>query len=91
MGFVAIEAAILKWTFTITLIEKFARNCTKPFFVLFYKIFFILTLFNIIVTWNNQITILSTNGTGTEMLLFHFLVVGSSPVTDALETERMIT
>jgi hypothetical protein len=84
-----VETRVLEWTVALLLVEMLARNGVKCFCVLIDQCVLDFTFVDHPGAWNDEITILSTDRTGPVMSLLHLLVVGGSPVTNALKTECM--
>lgn len=88
---VSVEARVLERTVPFALSKMFAGNGSQCLAILINKFVFEVTLINHACAWNDQITVLSADGAGPVMSLLDFLIVSGSPVSDALETERMLT
>jgi len=68
-----------------------AWNGAQGFTVLFDELVLEVAFINHSGTWDDQVTVFSADWAGSVMGLLYFLVVGGSPVTDAIETESMCT
>lgn len=69
----------------------FARDGVEGLSVLLNQLIFKVIVCDHYIAWNDEIAFRSADRTGPVVGLLYFLVVGGSPVSDAIKTERMRT
>ena len=84
-----IHATISEGTLASTLIEYTARNVTQGLSILITEVF-LCGACRVEVRWDDQVTGLTADRTGTEMMFSSALIVGGTPRPDAFQAEYVL-
>ena len=86
-----IQAWVEERTLSFAFIEVPTRNSSKSLLVLFHQFILFRAVTIMIVWWDHQVTVLSTNRASPKVMLCRTLVVSSTPWSNTLQAENVIT
>jgi hypothetical protein len=88
---VSIEARVQERAFLRTLLEVATVHVCDCIFIVINKVILFRTRSDNVEGWNNEVAGSSANRTSSIMVLGSLLIVGSTPATNAFQTESVIT